>query len=103
LTTAFLFLFAAGRWSLLWPEPATWALLLLAGTVDVVISRSLYYLALRRLTMSMHAVILTVSPAMAIIWSLFLFDTLPRPQQLLGGVAVLAGVLIATLARNRPA
>ena len=35
------------------------ALAELAGTVDVVISRVLYYVALRRLKMSLHTIILT--------------------------------------------
>lgn len=97
-TTGFLFLIAVGRNALAWPaEPATWALLTLAATVDVVISRSLYYLALRRLPISLFAVILTLSPVIAIGWALLLFDTFPSPQQLIGGALVLAGVLLATL------
>jgi drug/metabolite transporter (DMT)-like permease len=80
-------------------SPTAWLLVILAGTVDVVISRSLYYLALRRLPMTIHAIILTLSPVATIVWAYFLFDTFPLPQQLLGGLAVLAGVLLATLYR----
>ncbi len=95
-TTGFLFVIAVGQNALAWPTGSTWALLILGGTVDVVISRSLYYLALRRLPISLFAVILTLSPVIAIGWALLLFDTFPSPQQLLGGLLVLAGVLLAT-------
>ncbi len=95
-TTGFLFAIAVGQNALAWPTGPTWALLILGGTVDVVISRSLYYLALRRLPISLFAVILTLSPVIAIGWALLLFDTFPSPQQLLGGLLVLLGVLLAT-------
>ncbi|MBK8796247.1 MAG: hypothetical protein IPM07_07640 [Anaerolineales bacterium] len=45
---------------------ATWLLLVLTGTVDVVISRALYYQTLRLLPMSIHTIILTLSPVVAI-------------------------------------
>lgn len=99
-TTVFLFLFAVGARALVWPTPYTWALLLVAGTVDVTISRALYYGALRRLPMSVHAIILTVSPVIAIGWSLLLFGTFPGPRELLGGLAVLLGVLLATFQKR---
>lgn len=63
----FLFLFAAARGRLVWPTPVAWLLVFVAGTVDVVISRSLYYLSLRRMTMSIHTVILTLSPVVTIL------------------------------------
>jgi drug/metabolite transporter (DMT)-like permease len=75
--------------------------LLLAGTVDVVISRVLYYLVLRRVQMSFHAIILTLSPVVAIGWSLILFDVLPTGQAVLGGTAVLIGVIIVTRSKQR--
>jgi drug/metabolite transporter (DMT)-like permease len=99
-TTGVLFLFAMGRQALVWPSPTAWALLALVGTVDVVVSRTLYYIALRLLKMSIHSLVLTLSPVAAILWSLFLFNTLPTSQQLLGGVAVIAGVLMVTIKQN---
>jgi drug/metabolite transporter (DMT)-like permease len=98
-TTAFLLLFAVGGRELLWPDGQTWLLLLLAGTVDVVISRALYYMTLRMFTMSVHTVILTLSPVVSILISLFLFGTFPGPQELLGGILVLAGVFVVTRGR----
>jgi drug/metabolite transporter (DMT)-like permease len=99
-TTGFLFLFALGRRALVWPSATAWLLLALVGTVDVVVSRTLYYVALRRLKMSIHTILLTFSPVATVLWSLLLFDTMPTPQQLLGGTAVILGVLIVTINRD---
>lgn len=78
-----------------------WLILIVAGTVDVVISRSLFYLALRRLSMSLHAIVLTLSPVATVLWSLLLFDVFPGPRQLLGGFIVIAGVGLAAYFRSR--
>jgi drug/metabolite transporter (DMT)-like permease len=98
-TTGFLFLFAAGRGELTWPRGEVWLFLVLAGTIDVVVSRVLYYQVLRRLQISFHAIVLTLSPVITILWSFFLFGARPTWQALLGGAAVLAGVAIVTLTR----
>lgn len=100
-TAGFLLLFTVARGQLAWPEPRAWIILIVAGTVDVVISRVLYYVALRRLRMSVHTVILTLSPVITILWSLALFGELPTPQGLAGGAAVIAGVAIITAGRSR--
>lgn len=104
----FLFLIAGFQGQLALPAtPIAWGLLVLAGTVDVVISRTLYYAALRRLDMSVFSILLTASPVAAILWSFLLFDLFPNPRQLIGGVIILAGILVVTsapvLARRRRA
>jgi len=96
-TTGILFLMALGRKTFVFPDRTAWMLLLLVGTLDITISRALYYLALRFLKISIHAIILTLSPVVAVLWSLALFDVLPNPQQLAGGAAVIAGVLLVLL------
>jgi drug/metabolite transporter (DMT)-like permease len=97
VTTAILMVSAGAQRRLeLPPSAAAWALVLAVGTVDVVISRSLYYLALRRLPVTILSLILTLSPVVAILWSLALFGTQPGPRDLVGGLAVLAGVGIVT-------
>jgi drug/metabolite transporter (DMT)-like permease len=100
-TTLFLFLFMAGQAGWAWPGWQAWLILLIAGSIDVVLSRILYYLALRRLQMSLHAIILTLTPVITILWSWLLFDTLPTMQSGLGGAAVIAGVLIVTTSRQQ--
>ncbi|MGC9468530.1 MAG: DMT family transporter [Anaerolineae bacterium] len=99
-TLLILVVLASARGVLAWPAPRAWALIALVATVDVVLSRTLYYLALRRLTMSMHTIALTLSPVAAITWGLLLFHTRPTVQQLLGGLAVISGVLIVSLSRQ---
>ena len=96
-TSAILFVMAVTRKSLVVTSATAWGLLILVGTLDVAISRGLYYLALRRLKMSIHAIILTLSPVAAILWALFLFDTLPNIQQAIGGVGVIIGVMVVLL------
>ena len=100
-TAAFLFIFAVAGRQLVWPRGKVWLVLVMVGTLNVVIGRSLYYLALRRLKLSLHALVLTLSPLVAIIWSLFLFGTSPTMQQFIGGVAVLTGVLMVTIRPGR--
>jgi len=98
-TTLFLLGFVVGDGHLIWPDAATWLLLLVAGTVDVVISRALYYQTLRLFPMSIHTIILTLSPVVAIAAALLLFGEFPGVQELIGGAFVLAGVFIVNRAR----
>ncbi len=79
------------------PGRTAWLILIAGGIVDVAISRGLYYTALRRFPMSIHAIILTLSPAATILWAVLLFQEYPQPPQILGGIMVLGGVLIAML------
>ena len=98
-TTGFLFLFAAGQGLLVWPDRVTWPLIALAGSVDVVLSRIFYYLALRRLQLSLHSLVLTLSPVVTIMWSLLLFGLWPASRELIGGLAVLTGIFIISTSR----
>jgi drug/metabolite transporter (DMT)-like permease len=100
-TSGFLFIFTVGGGQLAWPGPWAWLILIVAATVDVVISRALYYLSLRQLTMSLHTIILTASPVVAIIWSVLLFASNPTLQQLAGGAAILSGIAMVTLKNKR--
>ena len=100
-TTAFLLLFTTVRGQWVWPDREAWIIIIAAGTVDVVISRVLYYVALRRLKMSIHTIILTISPVLTVLWSLLLFSERPSVQALVGGAAVIAGVVIVTSSFGR--
>lgn len=99
--TGFLLLFTSIRGQLIWPSWEAWRFLILAGTIDVVFSRVLYYLALRRLQMSFHTIILTLSPVITIIWSLILFSEKPTAQSFVGGAAVILGVVIVTWGKSK--
>ena len=96
-TTGALFLISLARGALVWPSRTAWLLLALVGTIDVVISRTLYYAVLRRAKLSVFNIVLTVSPVVTIAWSWLLFGTIPTVQQALGGIAVILGVLLVTL------
>ena len=96
-----LFFIAAGRNALVWPGATAWGLMLVIATVDVVISRALFYLVLRRVKMSVFSTVLTLSPVAAVLWTFLLFDIAPTVQQLLGGIGVILGVYMVTIKRNR--
>jgi len=99
-TAFFLFMFALARGQLVWPSPLAWLVVFIAATVDVVISRSLFYLSLRRMPMSIHTIILTLSPVVTILWSLLLFGSAPSLISLTGGGLVILGVALVTLWRR---
>lgn len=102
-TTGFLVLLVAVRREFMWPSGQAWLVLILAGTLDIVLSRGLYYVALRRLKLSLHSIILTLSPVATIGWTILLFNVLPTAQQLIGGAAIIAGVIILSLGRPKRA
>jgi O-acetylserine/cysteine efflux transporter len=83
---------ALGKNALIWPTKTAWLLVMLTATVDTVISRALYYLVLRRLQMSVHAIVMTLNSIAAISWTYLFFDIAPTEQQLIGGVGILVGV-----------
>lgn len=94
-----LVLLALAQGGLVWPTPLAWGWLVVAATVNVVISRGLYYLALRRLDMSVLTIILTLTPVVTWLWSIALFGGRPTRQEIVGGIATLVGVLIVTSSR----
>lgn len=98
-TSGFLLGFNLIWGNLIWPSRPAWAILLLSGTLSVVLGRGLYYLALRRLRLTFHAIVLTLSPVVTIGWTLLLFDITPTFRQILGGLAVIAGVLMLSVSR----
>lgn len=101
MTAAVLFILTLSQNQLvLPPEPLAWGILILAGTVDVVLSRVLYYWALRKITLSYHSIILMLSPVVTIIWSLLFFFEYPTVQALAGGAAVILGLAIVNWPRR---
>jgi drug/metabolite transporter (DMT)-like permease len=98
-TTLWLFLAGSVQGALYVPDLRSLGVVTLIGIVDVVISRSLYYLLLRRINVSALAVTLTLSPVVAAVWSFLIDGTQPSLQQLIGGAVVLLGVFVVV--RNR--
>jgi O-acetylserine/cysteine efflux transporter len=96
---AVLVVLALAQRAVVWPTPVAWGWLLVAAAVNVVLSRGVYYLALRRLDMSVLTIILTLTPVVTWLWSIVLFGSRPTAIEVSGGVATLAGVLLVTVSR----
>ncbi len=97
----FLFIFAVGRGEWAWPKGAeVWLILILAATINVAISRALYYMVLRRFKLSMLTIFLTLSPAITVLWSFVLFGKLPSLQSVVGGTIVIGGVILVALSKR---
>jgi drug/metabolite transporter (DMT)-like permease len=97
----FLLIFSVGRGEMVWPMGwQVWWILLLTGTINVTVSRSLYYLLLRRYQLSYFIILMTLSPAVTILWSLALFGERPSLQGLLGGTAVILGVVLVMMSKR---
>ncbi|MGD8457077.1 MAG: DMT family transporter [Anaerolineales bacterium] len=94
LTTIFMFLFISTTGIFTWPTPPVWKYLLLVATIDVAFSRSIYYLALRRLKLSVHTLVLTLSPVATTLWTIVFFSIYPSSKQMAGGLIILLGVFI---------
>ena len=100
-TCLFLLIFTVGSGDMVWPAGReVWLLLLLTATVNVTISRSLFYIVLRRFKLSIMTIILTLSPVITILWSVALFGERPSLQGLVGGTAVIVGVIIVTMSKR---
>ncbi|GAB4579151.1 MAG: hypothetical protein Fur0022_18890 [Anaerolineales bacterium] len=84
------------------PNLAAWGLLFITGTTDVVVSRALYYVSLRRLSVAIHALIFTLSPLVALLWAFILFGSQPTVRELIGGGIVMVGVGLITLPKGEP-
>ncbi len=84
---------------MVWPTPTAWGWVAVAAAVNVVVSRGVYYLALRRLDMSFLAIVLTLTPVVTWLWSIAAFGGRPTTIEVAGGVATLAGVLMVTASR----
>lgn len=97
----FLLIFAVGRGELIWPTGReVWIILLVTATVNVSISRTLYYYVLRRFKLSILTIILTLSPVITILWSVALFGQSPTVQSLVGGTAVIIGVILVIMSKR---
>jgi drug/metabolite transporter (DMT)-like permease len=96
---AVLVVLALAQGAVVWPTPTAWGWVAVAAAVNVVVSRGVYYLALRRLDMSFLAIVLTLTPVVTWLWSIAAFGGRPTTIEVAGGVATLAGVLMVTASR----
>lgn len=96
---AVLVVLAVAQGAVVWPTAEAWGWVAVAAAVNVVLSRGVYYLALRRLDMSFLAIVLTLTPVVTWLWSVVVFGGQPTPTEIAGGLATLAGVLVVTASR----
>jgi O-acetylserine/cysteine efflux transporter len=90
---------ALAQGAVVWPSPVAWGWIVVAAAVNVVLSRGVYYLALRQLDMSFLTIILTLTPVVTWLWSIVLFGGRPSAVEMAGGAATLGGVLLVTASR----
>jgi drug/metabolite transporter (DMT)-like permease len=96
---AVLVVLALAQGAVVWPTAEAWVWVAVAAAVNVVLSRGLYYLALRRLDMSFLTIVLTLTPVVTWLWSVLAFGGQPTAIEIGGGLATLAGVLLVTASR----
>lgn len=101
-TTIFMLIFSSLRAEYVLPSWDTALLLLIAGAVNVVLGRVLYYQVLRRVSLSVHTILLTMSPVLTIVWAVLFFGAFLSGQEVLGGALVLAGLILVGLRRPPP-
>lgn len=90
----------AGEWEGVISGEA-WLWLAVTAVVNVVISRIVYYAVLRLVTVSYHAIVLTLSTVLTVLWSWVLFGVWPTLMSVVGGTAVVVGVIIVTRFRGQ--
>ncbi|MEZ4631539.1 MAG: DMT family transporter [Deinococcales bacterium] len=83
------------------PSGYAWFILTLTAVVDVLISRVLYYWALRKMRLGIHTIVLTLTPVLTVLWSVIFFDESPSWQSFWGGILVLGGIMIVVLAQRK--
>jgi drug/metabolite transporter (DMT)-like permease len=81
---------------------ATFWLVVLALSSQVV-GWLLISVSLARLPTALTSVLLTLQPLLSVLFAAWLVDERPSPLQLAGAAAILAGLLIASAGRRRPA
>jgi drug/metabolite transporter (DMT)-like permease len=96
---AVLVVLAVAQGAVVWPTAEAWGWVAVAAAVNVVLSRGVYYLALRRLDMSFLAIVLTLTPVVTWLWSVLAFGGQPTATEIGGGLATLVGVLLVTASR----
>lgn len=105
-TTAVLFVFA-----LRWGDLSLWnrqpwhvnAIMLGSGILCIGIAHTLYYYAMRVLTVSVCATMLLTTPLGTLLISRWLFNEKLTTGQVLSGIVLLAGGVLTLLAKEKPA
>lgn len=100
-TSFFIFIWNIFTIKMTWPSMKAWPILITVAVAEVAISRALYYMILRKYPISILSIILTISPVLTIVWSFLIFEILPKPIHLLGGLGIIIGVVIMSGLRGK--
>jgi drug/metabolite transporter (DMT)-like permease len=95
-----------GDLAALWDElraPDAWGPILVAGTVGAALPAVALVIGYRRVGSVRGAILMLFEPVVGVALATFLLGERPTPVQLLGGLLVLGGAALATLAPPSPA
>lgn len=96
-TSFFLFLVVLATGSLQAPPVSALPILIGVAGILAVAGFFFFYKSLEVLEVSKAAVVRTIDPFIVILYSILLFSILPTMQELIGGVFIIAGVLLIML------
>jgi drug/metabolite transporter (DMT)-like permease len=85
----------------LWEQtrsPVAWGAILVAGSVGAALPAAALVIGYRRLGAVRGAILMIFEPVVGVVLAAVLLDERPAPMQLLGGLLVLAGAALATMA-----
>jgi drug/metabolite transporter (DMT)-like permease len=88
---------------LAWPDLAAWLWIISGAFFGPFFSYFLFYKSLRYLDLAKGAVFRAMQPLFVAIYSYFLFDTIITRQQFVGGLAMIAGVILMLWVKPAPA
>ena len=95
------FLALTGEAHDLWEQtrsPVAWGTILVAGSVGAALPAAALVIGYRRLGAVRGAILMIFEPVVGVVLAAVLLDERPAPMQLLGGLLVLAGAALATMA-----
>jgi len=78
-----------------------WAAIVVSGVACIACSHVLYYAAIKRVGPTIPAVVLLALPLAVLVLSALVFHERMRPGQWMFGIALVAGILLVTLARKQ--
>ncbi len=78
-----------------------WLLIVAIAVFPSILGYGLYLLALRRMEASRAAIVATLEPVLASLWAWLVLGERMTPGQILGGILVIAGVLLLRVSFDR--
>lgn len=90
----------------LWPAPGVangqWLAVAASGVVGIALADTLFFFALNLLGAGLAAIVDSTYTPLVMLSSWLMLAQTPRPEQIFGGLLVIAAVLVATLKKDHP-